>query len=700
MPLTTDSSIARDAQHASRLRWALPAGLALATLITFSPALRAVFVNWDDDVNVVYNPAIRGLGTANLHWMFTTALGGHYQPLTWLSLALDYRIAGLKPFVYHLTNVLLHVLGVLLFYALALKLLHAAGAERGSGNGVAYGCAGFAAAVFALHPLRVESVAWVTERRDVLSGVLLFAAVLAYLRSVRTARPAVGWYALALALFGASLLSKAAAMTAPLVLLVLDYYPLRRPARQQVTTAQLLLETMPFAVLAAIAGYIAMRAQQSSGSWRSLAEQDFWSRAAVATHGCWFYLYKLVRPTDLSPLYPMPPREMLVSRAVLMEGAVIALLLAIAVRRRRDLPALLAALLSYLILLAPVSGLAQSGKHLVADRYSYLSLLPIALLGAGGLLRMQHRAKDRPDGRRNARVFAVLAGTYVAGVALLAAAQCGVWRDSITLWQHAVKLDPRNHVAFINLGEACRLAAAESTHSDDAAKLLDEALSAMVAALRIDPRDAKAHNGAGILLVQRGKPQEGLAELHAAVALDPTNPEYLCNVGYTLSGFGKLSEAADAYRRAVQAAPQWPPAAERLGAVLIGMGRYAEAREALSEAEARGAVSPALQGTFAWLLATCPQDDIRDGARAQVLAESLCQATAHQDPWALDTLAAAYAEAGAFDRAVVTAERALQLAQERKADPLVTAVTERLALYRAGKPYRDNRPVAASSQTP
>jgi tetratricopeptide (TPR) repeat protein len=673
----------------ARLAWLLPLGLVVITLITFSPALRAGFVNWDDDVNVEHNPAIRGLSAENLRWMVTTRLGGHFQPLTWLSLAIDYRIGGMRPVVFHLTNILLHALAVVLLYFVSLRVLRAAFAGATSPaapprDAALNWCAAFAAGVFAVHPLRVESVAWVTERRDVLSGVLLFATVLAYLRAVRGAKLSVAWWTVAIVLYALSLASKAIGMSLPIVLLILDVFPLRRLLDGRASLARRLVEKAPFFVLAFAAAFLAMRAQQAAGAWRSAAEMDWPMRAMAAAQGWWFYLLKLMRPTGLSPLYALPPRAVLLSSSGLFQAGAVVFVLAVALRHRRQYPAILAAVLAYSVMIAPVSGLAQSGKQLVADRYSYLALVPIALLAAGGLLRLNQLGRTQPERARTARVFEWFAGAYVIGVAMLTVAQCRVWENSITLWSQAVRVNPSDAVAFVNLGEALRLAHEVPTAND-----LESALHQFSRAVQLDGNDPKARNGLGLTLLQRGQPVLALEQLNRAVELDPRNARYRCNLGLTLAGFGRLAEAAAQYREALRLAPDLAHAAERLGAILVDLGQYEEAKSVMIDARARGVDDPALRGTLAWLLATCPQADIRDGRLAVDLAESLVAAAGHEDPWALDTLAAAYAEAGEFDKALPAAEQALRLAHEKQAPALARAVTERLDLYRENQPYRE-----------
>ena len=253
-------------------RWishlAVPVLLALVSFVVFLPALEAGFVNWDDDQNFLDNPNYRGLGAAQLRWMFTTFLMGHYIPLSWVTLGLDYVVWGMRPAGYHLTNLLLHVANAVLFYFMALRLLRASTpGDHADGSLALTLGSGFATLLFAVHPLRAESVAWITERRDVLSGLFYLAAVLAYLRycdgAVSDGSRTRKWYWASLGLFALALLSKAMAVTLPVILLVLDVYPLRRLGgvggrRPWASSRSVVTEKLPFFVLSLAAGVIAL----------------------------------------------------------------------------------------------------------------------------------------------------------------------------------------------------------------------------------------------------------------------------------------------------------------------------------------------------------------------------------------------------------------------------------------------------------
>src|SRR5207247_2909925 len=369
--------------------WLVPVLIALVTVAAFLPALQNQFVSWDDDEHFLDNPHYRVLGWSPLRWMWTTHQS-HYIPLTWMTLGLDYLLWGMNPFGYHLTSLLLHAATAVAFFFVVRRTLKRAlpsPSERGHALAVS---AGFAALVFAIHPLRVESVAWVTERRDVLSGLFYLSAILVYLRACERGARGRGWYWLSVALFGCALLSKSMVVNLPVVLLILDVYPLRRlggsigwwsaPARRVYG------EKIPFVLLAAAASAIAVMAQSSVHAAVSLAQLSALDRLAVAAYGLSFYLWKTIVPLNLSPLYELrPPVNPGATPFILSYGVILAIT-AIILALRRRVPGLLAAWVVYVVVLLPVLGIVQSGPQIAADRYTYLAGLGWAILAGAGLL--------------------------------------------------------------------------------------------------------------------------------------------------------------------------------------------------------------------------------------------------------------------------------------------------------------------------
>src|SRR5213594_1373042 len=369
--------------------WLAPVLIALVTFAAFLPTLQNQFVTWDDSKNFLENAHYRGLGWTHIRWMWTTHLG-HYIPLTWMTLGLDYLLWGMNPFGYHLTSLLLHTANAAVFFFVVRRILALAlpsPSERGHALAVS---AGVAALVFAIHPLRVESVAWVTERRDVLSGLFYLSTILMYLQACERGARGRGGYWLSVAVFVCALLSKSMVVNLPVVLLILDVYPLRRlggsigwwsaPARRVYG------EKIPFVLLAAAASAIAVMAQSSVHAAVSLAQLSALDRLAISAYGLGFYLWKMIVPLNLSPLYELrPPVNPGATPFILSYGVILAIS-AIVLALRRRVPGLLAAWVVYVVVLLPVLGIVQSGPQIAADRYTYLAGLGWAILAGAGLL--------------------------------------------------------------------------------------------------------------------------------------------------------------------------------------------------------------------------------------------------------------------------------------------------------------------------
>jgi tetratricopeptide (TPR) repeat protein len=434
--------------------WALPALVVTLTLVAFFPALHHEFLGWDDAKNYLDNPHYRGLGPRQLAWMFTTFHMGHYIPLTWMTFGLDYLLWGMTPSGYHLTNILFHSATALACYFLSLRLLRAVLQEVAESD-LRIGAA-LAALLFAVHPLRAESVAWITERRDVVSGLFYVLSVIAYLKAVDgTDRVRPRWYWTSVGLFACGLLSKSIVVSLPIVLLALDVYPLHRlGGARGWRRPSVWLEKVPYVALGTTAAVIGFFALFTLGNTRSLAEMGPLYRTVLSIYGLAFYLWKSVMPFALSPLYPLD-----VTVTWLHFGAAAALL-GIAIFMRRRWPAFTVATLVYLATLLPVLGIFQNGPQAAADRYTYLACLGWVVI-LGGL------AARRWAGRAVAR--AVLS-IWVLGMLPLTWQQVAVWHDSVTLWSHALALAPENRAAHFNLAgaheEAGRYAAAVAEYEE------------------------------------------------------------------------------------------------------------------------------------------------------------------------------------------------------------------------------------------
>ena len=484
----------------------IPLGIVAAVLVSFSPVWNCDFVNWDDDRNFLDNLGYRGLSLGHLRWMFTSFAFGHYQPLSWMTLAADYTLWGMQPRGYHVTNLILHTANALLVYVLAQTLVaRASGPPTPAARMRLRLAAAAAALVFAIHPLRVESVAWVTERRDVLSGFFLLLTVLTYLRMVdaRPARAWRAWFAVAFGCYVLSLLSKAWGMTLPAVLLVLDAYPLRRFTDGHDRVARIVAEKLPFLALAVVAMVLAAHAQTEM---RPLAEHGAPARAMQAAYGLVFYVWKTLLPVSLSPLYLLRPDFNPTAPVYLECAAAVVGVTLVLTRLRRQWPWALTAWLAYAVIVSPVLGVAQSGPQLVADRYTYLACLPWALLFGAAVYRLPSRHRS---------LGAVLVGGALLTLAALTFRQTRVWTNGGTLWDHVLRLDPTNYVANVNRGYL------QLQHDD-----LDAALASYVAALQANPRYADAYRNRGVLRHRRGDLPGAIADYTTALEIDPTVAAY------------------------------------------------------------------------------------------------------------------------------------------------------------------------------
>src|SRR5881396_3156322 len=435
--------------------WLVPVLIALVTVAAFLPALQSQSVSWDDAENFLDNHYYRGLGWSQLHWMWTTHLG-HYIPLTWITLGLDYLLWGMNPVGYHLTSLLLHAANAVVFFFVVRRLLTLAlpsPSEHGYALAVS---SGVAALVFAIHPLRVESVAWVTERRDVLSGLFYLLTILLYLRAREREERGRGWYWLSAAVFGCALLSKSMVVNLPVVLLILDFYPLRRlggavgwwsaPARR------VYVEKIPFVLLAAAASAVALMAQLSHNTMVSVVQLSGLGRLAVSMYGVSFYLWKTVAPVNLSPLYELPPTVNPWAMPFLLSYGLVLAITAIVLALRRRAPGLPAAWVAYIVVLLPVLGIFQSGPQIAADRYTYLAGLGWAILAGAGLLSCWRSSRRSKTGTPATWLLAGIALCVVVGLGVLTWNQVQIWHDSEGLWTHVLAIDPQSSIAENNLG--------------------------------------------------------------------------------------------------------------------------------------------------------------------------------------------------------------------------------------------------------
>ena len=515
--------------------------LTAAVFAAYGQTLRFGFVSYDDPAYVTDNIHVNAGVTWNgIVWAFTHSWAGNWFPLTWLSHMLDCQLFGLDSGLHHLTNVCIHVLATFLLYAVLRRITNARWPSA------------MVAALFALHPLHVESVAWIAERKDVLSAFFWMLTLWAYAKYV--ARPGPLRYALTLLAFCLGLMAKPMVVTLPLVMLLLDYWPFARGLR--------LLEKLPFFGLSAAASVVTYLVHQKVAAVASLESLPMGPRIENALVSYAVYVGKMFWPTRLAVFYPYPSGS-LVWPAILA-GLGLAVVTAAAVRAARQRPYFLVGWLWYLVTLAPVIGLIQAGQQARADRYMYIPMIGLSIALVWGAREI---LQSRP------RLGAAIALGIAAACAALTWSQAGYWRDSVSLFQHAVDVTTDNYIARFNL------AGVLSMRGDDG-----EAARQLAEAVRIRPGSALAHLGLGRLLAKQGRTEEALAQLHTAALLQPGDASIHYQIGAALGAAGRTYEAAGELSEAVRLDPNDADARGNLGMALAILGRLPEAAGEFSTA--------------------------------------------------------------------------------------------------------------------
>ncbi len=585
--------------------------------LVFGQTLGYAFTDYDDGEYVYENPIVtNGLSWRSVGWAFSHAYASNWHPLTWISHMADVQLYG--PFAggHHATNVLLHSLAAMLLF-LALRGL----------TGAFWRCA-FVAAVFAIHPLRAESVAWVAERKEVLSGVFFMLTLSAYARYARAAS-GKSWYAATCGFLALGLSAKPSLVTLPCVLLLLDYWPLGRFGPG--AAWRLVMEKLPLFALSAASCVATLFAQTQAMMSISILPPAV--RVANAALGYVTYLWQMIYPVDLAVLYPI--------HAVIWWQAALALALLLLVSTgvfacRRRQPWLAVGWLWFLGVLVPMIGLVQVGSQSHADRYTYLSQIGLYIAVTWTLAQWAGAQRTR-------RVaLGAAAGVVLAVLAACTYRQVTYWRNSETLWRHTLACTTRNAFAHNLLAVALGRDGRQ-----------DEAFAEFQKSLHINPKDAGTQFYLGLYLAKHGRTDEAIRRLRLSLRLAPQNPGAETNLGLALANQGRTTEARLHYHKALEYEPDFLEA----------------------------------ENDLAWTLATDPDPAKRDGSQALALARHTCDVTNYKDANYLDTLAAAEAEAGHFSEAVRRAQAVLALPGSNAA--LKQQVAEHLAAYRENRPWHE-----------
>lgn len=530
--------------------------LVVATLALYNPVNRHPFVNYDDDRYVTENLHVHdGLTWDTIAWAFTATEQGNWHPLTWLSHALDWQLFHRNATGHHFTSLLIHAANAVLLF---LFLAYATGRV---------GPSWLVAALFALHPINVESVAWVAERKNVLCTFFFFAALIAYSWYAR--KPDWRRYLAFAGLFALGLMSKPMVITLPVVLLLLDYWPLGRirglpsgtPPIAQAPLSKLLVEKLPLLVLSAASAWITMQAQRAGGAMRSAAQFSLGVRLENALVAYATYLWKMIWPSHLAPLYPHPGASLPVWQLVI--SALVLLAVTVAVFRFRPRRYLLTGWLWFLGTLVPVIGLVQVGDQAMADRYAYIPLVGIFVMLAWG-------AADLADSRQIGLAARwIPAACILLALALATNRQLSYWSSNYDLWTHALAVTDRNFIAQDNLGGALLLLDKP-----------DEAYSHFQAAAQINPSDPMSHSNLGAYLQEHGRLPEAMEQYDRTISL--TSDAGLLAATYANLGtaYRKLGEDGKARENYDQALRQNP----NQSSAYLGLGQLLEKQNQLDDA--------------------------------------------------------------------------------------------------------------------
>jgi len=706
--------------------------LALITFIAFQQVIQNDFIGYDDPFYVTNNQHVKGgITLDSVLWAFTTTLSANWHPLTWLSHMLDCNLFGLNPAGHHLTSLLIHIANTLLLFWLLKKMTDTLRPSF------------FVAAAFALHPLHVESVAWIAERKDVLSAFFWMLTLTAYIRY--TQHPGFGRYLLVVLAFALGLMAKPMLVTLPFVLLLLDYWPLRRfqyDNQKKSPTWPLLKEKIPLFILAAASGILTYIIQQSAGAMNLAETYPLTLRISNALISYLLYVAKLFYPTHLAVLYPYPADSLPLWQPILSLIALAGVSAAV-IYAARQYPFLPVGWLWYLGTLVPVIGLVQVGNQARADRYTYLPSLGIFIIVAWGSAALAAKWRYRK--------LLLSIATTIALTALLVCTHLQVkyWKNEITLYKRALTVTKNNYIMLCNYGAAL----IDEGYYNEAMKHLnaalqinpqyyfahygigkallkqekfDQAVDYFKKALHLKPDYYKPYFELGVISLKQGNTDQAIDYWKKTLIHKPDYPDASYNLAVAMTEQGKFDEAINYFKIALSALPDWPQAHYEMGRVFYLQGKrnlaieqceealrlkpdYITARITLAHTLAEIGQTPSAVEQYyyvlylepknlhalknlAWILATTDDPYIHNPEEAVKFAEKACRITDYKQAEALDTLAVAYSAAARYPEAAQAAEKAVELAVSAGQSELAEKIQKRLELYKAQKPYRPTPP--------
>ena len=551
-----------------------PLIISLVACVAFLPTLLNGFVDWGDQ-SWINNPNFKGLRGSHIIWMLINFHTGSYQPLNWMTLALDYDLWWNDPFGYHLTSLFVHACNAVLFYFVAMRLYVSAWSNLALTASACRAAAAMAALVFAIHPLRVEPVAWASARGDIVAGLFFLSSVLFYLRATeqqKNEKLQPTWAAASYLSYALSLFSSSIGLALPLVLLCLDIYPLRRLRGDLQSSFELhalrslVWKKVPYFLIAGVAAAVATVAEHRDDTVSGSLEPGALTSVFHIVARPAFYLWKTVVPLGLSPYYGLQS-----SALILASLALLAISAGLSVTRRPRL-ALLTSWICYLVLLIPLPGSDPGGQQLLADRHTYLSCLPWALLIGAAVVRSWHTWASCGAPGRSVFFGSASSALVLIGLGTLTWAQTRVWHDSETLWRNAVAATGSSQ-AHYNLAVL-----------QEAQGKYDDAIASYNQVAKVDPRRWDAHEKAALLLQRQGKIREAVAHYRQVVQINPDATEARNNLASGLVTLGELREAIQHYRKVLEHAPERNDARVKLGTILTLQGSLSDATDLFQQA--------------------------------------------------------------------------------------------------------------------
>jgi len=666
--------------------------LGLITLAVFYQVYGFRFINFDDSIYIYENPDIQaGIRPETIKWAFTSSYAANWHPLTWLSHMLDWQLFGNNAGGHHLTSLIFHIANTLLLFIVLKQMTSALWKSA------------FVAALFALHPLHIESVAWVSERKDVLSTFFWLLTIWAYLRYVK--QPGVIRYMLTVLTFALGLMSKPMLVTLPFVLLLLDYWPLNRLDSKR-SLPRLLIEKIPLFAMSSASCIVTFIIQKKSGAMPTAGSFSFFLLFANASVSYLQYIAKMFWPVRLAIFYPHPGRDVSILYAI-VSAAVLLVVTILILRFAKNRRYLVTGWFWYLGTLVPVIGLIQVGEQAMADRYTYITLTGLFIIIAWSLPELFERWRYKKI------VLASSAVLVISAVSTYTYFQLRYWRDDLTLFQHALDVTENNYKANYclaialcgqgKLDEAIDYCSRAIRIKPDVlqprmgmgyilrqAGRLDESAQEYQKVLQIKPDDPIALNGLGSTLNQQGKYDQAVKYFTEAVRIKPDFAAAHNNLAYTLALQGNLDKAAIHYKESLRLNPRSAAVNYHLGRVLEQKGKINQAIEHFKEAMRLNPDWDEPANVLAWYFAVNKESEFYNPDEAVRLAQHACRLTNYQKPDFLDTLAVAYAAKGDFGKAIETLEKALALCRSEQQESLKKELESRLVLFKTGKPYVEN----------